>query len=246
MMLEMREKLESSLKHHPENDNILISSQKDIKMIKEYLYELQSHKCAILQKEANIDDMVVDHMHKLKDESINIDSGKGFIRGALLNSINAFEGKVLKDYKRLGLHKVIELPDLLINLGNYLKNPPMDLNIVHYTEREKNPILSKSEYNKIKKYWKFIYPKKKLPPFPKSGKLTKDFEKYINEVNKYIDDVANAKIKFLNKIEYKRICKYYFELYPRKKKLPEYPLNGIMDENYIKLLEDVNNLHFKK
>jgi len=84
------------------------------------------------------------------------------------------------------LHKFdITLPDLLRSLADYLEHPPMKPEYVHPNERIFKK-LGKRDYNKIVKYYFKMYPKrKKVPPYPKSGKLTKEFEALLEKVKEY-------------------------------------------------------------
>jgi len=53
----------------------------------------------------------------------------------------------------------------------------------------------------------------------------------------YIHPDEKEKAKKLGKRDYNLICKYYFVIYPRRKKLPEYPKSGKMNKNFEKMLE---------
>lgn len=61
----------------------------------------------------------------------------------------------------------------------------------------------------------------------------------------YVHPDERPKPKKLTKTEYKRIKKYYFEIYPRRRKFPKYPYKGKMSKKWAKLLKIVNKIHFK-
>jgi len=61
----------------------------------------------------------------------------------------------------------------------------------------------------------------------------------------YIHKSEKPKKAKLGKRDYNRICKYYFKIYPRRKKLPKYPKSGKTNKNWEKLLKKVNKLQFK-
>lgn len=59
----------------------------------------------------------------------------------------------------------------------------------------------------------------------------------------YIHPNSKPKRPRLLKPDYSRICKYYFDMYPKRKVLPKYPKDGIMTEKWRKLLVKANNFH---
>lgn len=134
----------------------------DLKHIRRFLFDYHSG-CQVLQKNGiPFEDTAVDHDHK-----------SGYIRGVLQKQVNSFEGKALTDYKRLGLANLIEFPDLLINLGQYLKFGNIShLGLTHPSEI-KHPKLKKASYNKLKKVCKV-----KMPAY--NTRLTKTLMKLFN------------------------------------------------------------------
>ncbi|MFA7127633.1 MAG: endonuclease domain-containing protein [Sphaerochaeta sp.] len=243
MSQQLKEYLEKNCELHP--DGYYLTSQSHIKPIKNELIKIQNGICPILKKHIELDSpsVVVDHKHKLKNDTPTLDNKLGFIRGALEFRCNAFEGKVWNFYKRLGLDKDIGFSELLRNLADFHDSDLCPLPILHYKEKVKMPKMSKADYNKIKKYWKFIHPNKKLPKCPRN--ITKEFTQYKKETDEYIEKLNSGQIKTINKIEFNRILKYYPILYPRRKKLPIFPEHGIMDNILEELLNNVNKLHFK-
>lgn len=144
-------------------------------------YCKQGGICPILKQEIPYDQAVFDHLHKTKAEEVGID-GKGLLRGVVHNQANVIEGKIARLYKRYGLNKFISLPELLRNIANYIENPPMKPEYIHPNERIFKK-LAKRDYNIIKKFYFRIYPKrKKIPEYPKSGKMNRQFEKLLMEI----------------------------------------------------------------
>ena len=154
---------------------------KDLKSLKEKWYIAQGQICPILKKEVPLDNMVVDHLHKLKSEKADI-TGKGCCRGILEFRVNAMEGKISNNFKRLGLNKEIDLPSFLRNLADYLECNHIedDVLYIHPTEASKIPRLKKSSYNKLKKLYNA---RAKFPDYPKSGKLTKQLNNIFIKYN---------------------------------------------------------------
>lgn len=124
-----------------------------------------------------IKDPVVDHEHKKKVK------GSGQVRSNICNMCNTFISRTENNCKR---HKIDQesLPEVLKNISNYFSSQQFP--IIHYSDKDKRPRLSKIDANKVLKYWILLYPKKKLPKIPKSGILTKDWELYLIDLNKYL------------------------------------------------------------
>ena len=161
---------------------------KDIKVLKEKIFLQNDKICPLLGIEVPLDKTALDHIHKLNSESYAED--KGTIRNAIEFRANAMEGKITNSWKRLygrdeSKHP-IDLPTFLRNLANYLEAGAYsedDVFFIHPTEVPKVPKVKKSSYNKMIKHFKHKYPKKKVPPYPKSKKLTKVLDKLFKEFN---------------------------------------------------------------
>lgn len=156
----------------------------DLKDLRAKWFKEQNNICPILKKVVPFDKTTVDHLHKLKSEEAGID-GKGCCRGAIEFRANAIEGKISNAFKRLGLDKEIELPQLLRNLADYLEHNHLedDVIYIHPSEKVKEKKLSKKNYNKLAKLYKTSGAKSKFPEFPSSGKLTKPLEKLFTDFN---------------------------------------------------------------
>lgn len=141
---------------------------KDIPSLRERLLIKQNFTCPICKK--TIKTPALDHQHKKK---IN---GSGLVRGVLCSNCNVLLGKVENNCTRYGISQS-QLPYVLTNMSKYLKKK--QLPYIHPSEAKKPPKLKKSSYNKLKKT---VEGKQKIPPYPKSKKLTKQlkllFDKY--------------------------------------------------------------------
>jgi len=51
--------------------------------------------------------------------------------------------------------------------------------------------------------------------------------------------------KKLNKHDFNRICKYYFQMFPARMKLPVYPKRGRTNAEFEKMIKMANELHLK-
>jgi hypothetical protein len=132
---------------------------------------LQGSICPILKQEFSVDTMVVDHKHKRKFDVIGTNDA-GIIRGVIHNQVNVFEAKVMSAFIRCGLHKFIEISDLLHNLADFYDKPPLvHLGMVHPSEVKRKK-LTKRSYNKLRTAYNKNKIRKRLPNYPKSGILT--------------------------------------------------------------------------
>jgi len=152
--------------------------QAEIKKLKNHLHKKQGRVCPILSERFKASEMVLDHQHKTKAETIGV-NGAGLIRGAIQSQANVLEGKITNAFKRYGLHKFgITLPEFLRNLADYLERD--NLPYIHPNEKAPAKKIMKRSYNKLGKRWQPSMGK--FPDFPKSGKLTKPLEKAYDKV----------------------------------------------------------------
>lgn len=63
---------------------------------------------------------------------------------------------------------------------------------------------------------------------------------------KIVHPDERPKAKKLGKRDYNRIIKYYFQMYPGRRKLPVYPKSGKMNKEFGEMLEKANQLHKDK
>ena len=160
---------------------------KDIHPLKKKLHEAQGGICPLLGIPVPLEDMALDHKHKLQRNPAG-PNGDGLVRGAIHKFANAIEGKITNNWMRTGLgyRDDVDLPTYLRNLADFLENPPCDQIYIHPSEAPKVPKFKKTSYNKLVKA---IDGKQKVPNYPKSGKLSKGlnklFEKYNVEIEYY-------------------------------------------------------------
>ena len=156
--------------------------QKDLREFRRKQWLKQGKKCAVTGIKVRFTESVVDHRHKTKAEPVGID-GKGLIRGVLHFGVNALEGKIANAYKRYGLKKIAPLPELLRYIAHFLENPPVN-NYMHPSciPKVKRKKLNITDINRVLKYWKQMYPKRKLPKATKT--VTKEWINYINQSRK--------------------------------------------------------------
>lgn len=162
-------------------DNYLQLKQSDIKPLREKLWLLNNKKCPILDKEIPFEMTQLDHNHKSKSEPFGPD--KGTVRYSIDRNQNILLGKIENSVKRTGLSKQedFDLPTVLRNLADFLERGQYKDEegnyLIHPNEVPKEPNLSKSNYNKLKKLYSLDESKKrKFPEYPKSKKLTKELK----------------------------------------------------------------------
>ncbi len=146
---------------------------KDLPALKKQWHEDQNYECPLFGKKYSLEDVVVDHRHKLKSE-LPDESGKGICRGVIHFQGNAIEGKITNAFKRYGGDKHITLIDFLRNLADYLEKNRSDdeVKYIHPSEEPKQPKLMKSSYNKLVRA---VAGKQKVPRY--TGKYTKPLRK---------------------------------------------------------------------
>jgi len=159
----------------------------ELKELRHKQWTEQRGVCPILKQAILFEDSVFDHKHitrkEIEEGKVGKD-GKGLLRGVLHNQANVMEGKIARLYKRYGLNKFIALPELLRNIASYLENPPMTQKYIHPNEKLKAKKLGKRDYNRVKKYYFEMYSRRrKIPGYPKSGKMTKEWEVMIEKAN---------------------------------------------------------------
>lgn len=152
---------------------------KDVKPIREDILKSQGNVCRLCNEPITEQSGVsLDHQHKLKSEECGPD-GKGLIRGVLCRACNVWEGKIWNSSTRYMQPKSVqERVQLLKNLIEYYEEGTYPL--IHPSEKPKEPVLSKRNYNKLKKEYSG---KKKFPEYPKSGKLTVSLQALFEEYN---------------------------------------------------------------
>ena len=147
---------------------------KDIKPLREQLWEENDYCCPICKRPVDSSEIALDHSHDT-----------GLIRNTICKKCNQAEGYFKARWIRLGLKQEgVDLADLLISMGEYLKEDHLPL--IHPSEVQKNPKLMKSSYNQlereIKRLNQFLDKPIKIPPYPKSKRLTKKLKELYDKL----------------------------------------------------------------
>lgn len=218
------------------SENTWESTSTSVRLIRESFLK-KSCICPICNKEIN--NPVVDHQHKKKVR------GTGRIRNNICSNCNVFIAKTENNCTRFKIAQE-ELPEVLKNISEYFG--AQQYNIIHYTDKESRPTLSKIQANKVLKYWEYLYPGKKKLAYPKSGILTKDWE----DALKKLEEFENSSQQSFNKNDYKLFVKkiedYNNEIdlknlsLPKTKKLkpikiPDYPKQKMITPEIQKIME---------
>lgn len=140
----------------------------EVQSLRNEILEEQDGLCALCDEPiTEATGVSLDHQHKRKADPIGVDGG-GLVRGVLCRACNVWEGKIWNNTQRYRQpESVQDRIDMLKKLIDYYKKGTYD--IIHHTEKEKEPVVSKRNYNRLKKEYNG---KKKFPEYPKSGKLT--------------------------------------------------------------------------
>lgn len=198
------------------------STSRSISLLRESLMS-QSEICKICNKP--IEKPVVDHQHIKKVR------GSGRIRDCICSNCNVFIAKSENNAPRYGISKE-QLPEILKNVSEYFKT--QQYNIIHYSDKKKPQRISKTEINKIIKFWPILYPNRKLPTIPKSGTLTKDFKIYQEALENYL---KNPYPNFPKKLWTEANKQAQLQ----NKEIPEYPkIHKVITPEWDKILRSLN------
>ena len=218
------------------SENTWESTSTSVRLIRESLLK-KSCICPICNKE--IVSPVLDHQHKKKVR------GTGRIRNNICSNCNVFIAKTENNCTRFKIAQE-ELPEVLKNISEYFG--AQQYNIIHYTDKESRPTLSKIQANKVLKYWEYLYPGKKKLSYPKSGVLTKDWEDALKKLQEFQNSSQQSFSKNEYKLFVKKIEDYNNEIesknlsLPKTKKLkpikiPEYPKQKMITPEIQKIME---------
>ena len=159
------------------NNDIVQLEAKDVAATRDRILGAQGGCCAICGDKISVKSgACLDHQHKLKKDVPGIDGG-GLVRGVLCRSCNTWEGKVWNSATRFKKpSSVAERIKLVESLLAYYESGTWPL--IHPREKPREPNVSKSQYNKLKK----LYGGKKVfPPYPASKKLGKRLGELFSE-----------------------------------------------------------------
>ena len=221
------------------SENTWESTSTSVRLIRESFLK-KSCICPICNKE--IVSPVLDHQHKKKVR------GTGRIRNNICSNCNVFIAKTENNCTRFKIAQE-ELPEVLKNISEYFG--AQQYNIIHYTDKESRPTLSKTLANKVLKYWEYLYPGKKKLKYPKSGILTKDWE----DALKRFDEFQNRSQIGFSKNDYKLLVKKIEDFnreaalknmsLPKTKKIkliniPEYPKQKMVTPEIESIISIIN------
>lgn len=169
--------LEDSLENPENPQDFKQLKGTEVKELREKILKNQEFKCAMCGKTLSEDDtgISLDHQHRLNKNQVIGSDGAGLIRGVLCRDCNTYEGKIWNNGTRYKQFKTVkERIDFLKRLIQYYENGTYPF--IHPTEKVPEKIVSKRQYNKLKKVCV------KVPEYPKSAHLTKKlkelFDKY--------------------------------------------------------------------
>lgn len=152
-----------------------LSSGNALRDFRKEQYEKQGGICPIFKIWIPFEDSVVDHLHGLKNDPAGKNNAH-MVRGIIHNAANAAEGTITSICKRRGIEKFMPIPDYLRSLADYIENPPLfGSGYVHPAGKPKTKTIGRRDFNRIKKYWSQIYPRRKPPVWKdkmKKGKKT--------------------------------------------------------------------------
>lgn len=137
-------------------------TQNQIKYIRDSLQSNNNNICDVCRKEIKLP--VLDHNHTKRH------NGTGYVRNAICNTCNRMIGVIENNFVKNGID-FSDAKSFLENMSIYIDR--VYAPIIHPTEKTKENIVSKSNYNKLKK----VCDNQKFPEYPKSKKLTLKLKK---------------------------------------------------------------------
>lgn len=150
--------------------------QNNIRDERERLLKEQDCLCPLCGQEIDPCDAALDHCHDT-----------GHIRGVLHKVCNSGEGQMRSKYRRSGVAKYTTFEEYLLNLAQYLlkeKHP-----MLHPSHAPRPRKLQKRSYQElikaVDKHNIYTDKRLKVPPFPKSGRLTKRLKELFEIVKIY-------------------------------------------------------------
>jgi hypothetical protein len=148
------------------NPEIIQLKAKDIPEVRAKLLAEQGGKCLVCGTAPKRP--CLDHSHTKRVK------GTGLVRGVLCSSCNVFIAKSENNCTRYGFNQK-DLPTILRSMADYFERDHHAM--LHPSEAPKPKKLKKQSYNKLIREMKLNDYSKKIPEYPKSGKLTVSLEK---------------------------------------------------------------------
>lgn len=151
-------------------DNDIQIIQLTSSALKEWRENNTPEMCPICKREMK--GPCVDHQHSKRVK------GSGKVRGVICTLCNFYLGKVENSAVRIGISSN-DLVNYLENVLVYLKQP--HTNMIHPSERPKEPKLNKNLFKKLQKLYTIKYPKRKPLVYPASSKVTSKIQELLEE-----------------------------------------------------------------
>ncbi len=168
-----------------EPDFIWQAKSKTIKSIRDAYLLRQKQMCPVCGRA--VEKPTLDHVHQKKVK------GTGLIRGTICSQCNVWIAKIENNVGRYSLD-IKDLPNTLRRVADHLEQ---EKQIIHPTEIPKREKVKVRAWNKVKKYYFKLYPRRKaLPKSPTY--ITDKWLELVREVDEY---QANLELEKLEKLE---------------------------------------------
>jgi hypothetical protein len=147
-------------------------TQKEIKPLREKLLKENEFKCPLCENHLDESESALDHCHT-----------SGQIRGTICKRCNSLEGIFRSRWIRSGVAKKVDFTVYMINLSKYLQQDHYPL--LHPSHAPRPRKLMKQSYNQLKREIEdcnhFLKRPIKVPPYPKSKRLTKKLKELFEQ-----------------------------------------------------------------
>ncbi len=149
------------------------AKSKTIPVLREIMLLKQKGRCTICDRPVKAP--TLDHMH------IKRIKGTGYIRAVCCSQCNTFIARSENNAARHGIANA-ELPDVLRRMATHLET---QTNIIHPTEVPKRKKVGLRAWNKVKKHYLSVYPRRKSIP-KKPTYVTDSWLELVKEVDDYL------------------------------------------------------------
>ncbi len=167
-------------------DEIWQARSKTIPILRDIMLQKQKGKCTICNKPVKAP--TLDHMHIRKVR------GTGYIRAVCCSQCNTFIARSENNAMRHGLSNK-ELPSVLRRMAQHLEN---QTRIIHPTEVPKRKKVGVREWNKVRKNYLTVFPRRKTIP-DKPTYVTDTWLELKREVDDYLAKIEFDKVQQRNK-----------------------------------------------
>jgi len=161
-------------------DEIWQAKSKTIPVLRECMIQKQQGECSVCGKPVKAPTLDHEHIKRVH--------GTGYIRAVCCSQCNTFIARSENNAARHGI-SLEELPQVLRNMADHLENKTR---IIHPTEVPKRKKVGIRDWNRVKKFYFKVFPKRRTLP-DKPTYITDSWLELKHEIDTYIDEQQRIK-----------------------------------------------------